>query len=66
MELVNLYTYIPVLGIQKIYHPHKSNVEFVMKRAKLQYAIKPQQWVTKLYRINKNMINYKEKITKTK
>lgn len=41
------------------------NMEFVMKRAKLQYAIKPQQWVTKLYKINKNMTNYKEKIIKT-
>jgi uncharacterized membrane protein YbaN (DUF454 family) len=32
-----------------------------MKRAKLQYAIKSQQWVTQLHTVNKNMINYKEK-----
>jgi len=36
-----------------------------MKRAKLQYAIKSKQQVTKLHKISKIMINYIEKIINT-
>jgi hypothetical protein len=41
------------------------NVEFVMNRAKLQYAIKSKQYVKKLHKISKNVINNKEKIIST-
>jgi len=41
------------------------NVEYVVKRAKLQYAIKSKKQVTKLLKISKNMINYKEEIINT-
>ena len=41
------------------------NVEFITKTAKLQNAIQSKKQVTKLHKIGKNMINYKEKIINT-
>jgi len=37
------------------------NAEFVMTRANLQYGIRGQQQVTKLYKISKNMIITKKR-----
>lgn len=44
------YTYIPILDKDPSSAQVSFNMEFVIKRAKLQYAVKPQQWVTKLIR----------------
>ena len=54
------YTYTHTFTDPSSTHARLS-AEIFMERAELHYEIKSEQWVIKLHKINKNMINNKAK-----